>query len=111
MRVHNSSLTFSPIGHNQKVGRTDSAKNKDENELSAVAKDTQNKKFNQPSSPEEIKKTLDNVSLAIDLSGQDNIIKPTDSRTLRALSAYTQAFNAPLQDQRAQLITGIDAYA
>jgi len=22
MRVHNSSLTFSPIGHNQKVGRT-----------------------------------------------------------------------------------------
>jgi len=43
MRVHNSSLTFSPIGHNQKVGRTDSAKNKDENELSAVAKDTQNK--------------------------------------------------------------------
>ncbi|MDO9268742.1 MAG: hypothetical protein Q7T96_06475 [Methylobacter sp.] len=110
MRVHNSSLTFSPIGLNQKVGRNNSAQNKDENELS-VAKDAQNKKFNQPSSPEEIKKTLDNVSLAIDLSGQDNIIKPTDSRTLRALSAYNQAFNAPLQDQRAQLITGIDAYA
>ncbi len=49
--------------------------------------------------------------LAIAFISQDNIIKPTDSRTLRALSAYNQAFNAPLQDQRAQLITGIDAYA
>ncbi len=110
MRIHSSSLAFSPINFNQNVGKNNSAQNKDENELS-VAKDAQNKKFNQPSSPEEIKKTLDNVGLAIDLSSQDNIIKPTNSRTLRALSAYTQEFNAPLQDQRAQLITGIDAYA
>lgn len=109
MRIHSSSLTFSPLGPNPKVGRNNSAQNKDENEL-PVAKDAQNKNP-YPSSPEEIKKTLDNVSLAIDLSGQDNIIKPTDSRALRALSAYTQEFNAPLQDQRAQLITGIDAYA
>ena len=109
MRIHSSSLIFSPISLNQKVGRNNSAQNNDDNQLS-VAKDAQNKKFNQPSS-EEIKKTLGNVSLAIDSSGQDNIIKPTDSRTLRALSAYNQAFNAPLQEQRAQLITGIDAYA
>lgn len=110
MRIHSSSLTFSPINHNQKIGRNNSAQNKDENELS-VAKDAQNKKFNQSSISEEIKKTRNDISLAIDLSGQDNIIKPTDSRTLRALSAYNQAFNAPLHDQRAQLITGIDAYA
>ncbi|TAK61143.1 hypothetical protein [Methylobacter sp.] len=108
MRIHSSSLTFSPLNLNQKVGKNGSAQNKDEHELS-IAKDAQNKK--QPSSPEEIKKTLDNVGLAIDLSSQDNIIKPTNSRTLRALSAYTQEFNAPLQDQRAQLIIGIDAYA
>ncbi|MGZ8158112.1 MAG: hypothetical protein ACXWT4_04805 [Methylobacter sp.] len=108
MRIHSSSLNFSPLGPNPKVGRNNSAQNKDENEF-PVAKNAPNK--NQPSSPEEIKKALDNVGLAIDLSGQDNIIKPTDSRTLRALSAYTQEFNAPLQDQRAQLITGIDAYA
>lgn len=110
MRIHNSSLVFQPISLNQKVGRNNSAQNKDKNELS-VSIDEQNKKSNQASSPEEIKKTLDNVSLAIDSSSQDNIIKPTNSRTLRALSAYTQEFNAPLQDQRAQLITGIDAYA
>lgn len=108
MRIHSSSLTFSPINLNQKIGGYNNAQNKDEHEL-PVAKDAQNKK--QPSSPEEIKKTLDNVSLAIDLSGQDNLIQPINSRTLRALSAYTQEFNAPLQDQRAQLITGIDAYA
>ncbi len=107
MKIHSSSLTFSPIGLNQKAGRNDSAQNKDPNELS----DTQNKNTNKPSSPEEIKKALDSVNSAIDLSGQDNLIKPTDSRTLRALSAYTQELNAPLQDQRAQLITGIDAYA
>lgn len=110
MRIHNSSLTFTPISLNQKVGRSDSAQNKDKNEL-PVEKDAQNKKINKPSSPEEIKKTLVNVSSVIDLSDQDNIIKPTNSRALRALSAYTQEFNAPLQDQRAQLITGIDAYA
>jgi hypothetical protein len=108
MRIHSSSLTFSPINLNQKVGRNNSAQNNDEHERS-VAKDAPNK--SQPSSPEEIKKTLDNVGLAIDLSDQDNIIKPTNSRTLRALSAYTQQFNAPMQDQRAQLLTGIDAYA
>ncbi|TRW89930.1 hypothetical protein [Candidatus Methylobacter oryzae] len=106
MKIHSSSLTFSPIGLNQKTGRNDSAQNKDPNELT----DTQNKNTNKPSSPEEIKKALDTVA-AVDLSGQDNLIKPTDSRTLRALSAYTQEFNALQQEQRAQLITGIDAYA
>lgn len=107
MRIHSSSLNFSPINLSQKIGKNNNAQNNDEHERS-VAKDAPNK--SQPSSQEEIKKTLDNVGLVLDLSGQDNIIKPTDLRTLRALSAYTQQFNAPMQDQRAQLITGIDAY-
>ncbi|HEY8219629.1 MAG TPA: hypothetical protein VIF86_05965 [Methylobacter sp.] len=110
MRIHSSSLTFSPIKFNQNVGKNNSAQNKDENELS-VTKDAQSKKINQSSLSEEIKKTRNDVGLTIDLTGQNNIIKPTDSRTLRALSAYNQAFNAPLQEQRAQLISGIDAYA
>ncbi len=103
MKIHNSSLTLTPVRPSQTPGRDSNVSNNE----SSVAKETQNKKVNQPSSPEEIKK----ASLSIDLTGQDNIIKPTDSKTLRALSAYTQQFNAPLQDQRAQLITGIDAYA
>jgi hypothetical protein len=104
MKIHSSSL-HSPSSLNQKAGRNNSAQN---NEPSA-AKDAQDKKVNLPlpSSTEDIKKTLANV----DLTSQNNIIKPTDSRTLRALSAYNQEFNAPQQAQRAQLITGIDAYA
>lgn len=103
MRVHNSSLTFSPIGLNQKPGRNNSAKN---NEAS-TAQDAP--KINQPSSTDTIKNALDTTNLAINFT--HNIIKPTDSRTLRALSAYNQQVNAPLQDQRAQLISGIDIYA
>ena len=106
MRVHNSSLTFSPLGLNQKTGRNNSAQNNDP----ALAKDAQHNKVNQPSSPEEIKNTLDNNNLSIDFTN-NNIIKPTDSRTLRSLSAYNREFNDPLQDQRTQLITGIDIYA
>ena len=103
MKIHSSSLTPTPVRLSQPSGRDNSAPN---NGVSA-ANGTQDKKANQPSSTEEIKK----ASLSIGLASQDNIIKPTDSKTLRALSAYTQQFNAPLQDQRAQLITGIDAYA
>jgi hypothetical protein len=104
MKIHSSSLTFSPAGLNQKVGRNNAGQNNDENELS-VAKDSQNK--NQPSSQKEIEKTLDSV----ELTSQNNIIKPTDSRTLIALSAYNQEFNAPQHAQLAQLITGIDVHA
>ena len=100
MRIHSSSLNSFP-GLNQKIGRNDSAQNKNP----SIEKDAQSK--SQPSSPEEIKKTLANV----DLTSQNNIITPTDPRILRALSAYNQEFNAPQQAQRAQLITGIDAYA
>jgi hypothetical protein len=109
MRIHSSSLTFSPIGRNQQVGKDNSAQNKDQNEP-YVTKDAQNKASNPISTPEEIKKTLGDIRLSVDSMRQNNI-QPINSRTLRALSAYTQEFNAPLQEQRAQLLTGIDAYA
>lgn len=105
MKIHSSSLNFSPLGFNPKVGRNNNAQNKDENQR-LVEQEAQNKKANKLSSPEEIEKTINDL----DLTNQNNIIKPTDSRTLRALSAYNQEFNAPLQQQRAQLLTGIDAY-
>ncbi len=101
MKIHHSSLALSPTSSNQKAGKNTSAQNKDR----SVEQDAQSK--SQPSSPEQIKKSLAKV----DAAGQSNIIKPTDSRTLRALSAYNQAFHAPQQAQRAELITGIDAYA
>ncbi|WP_432746207.1 hypothetical protein ABXJ76_09055 [Methylobacter sp. G7] len=109
MKIHSSSLN-STVGLNRKIGEHNGVQYNAENKLS-VAKDAPDKKVNQPSTPEEIKKTLDNVGLSIDLTSQHNFIKLTDLRTQRALSAYNQEFNAPLRDQRAQLITGIDAYA
>ncbi|MDP3589200.1 MAG: hypothetical protein Q8R54_01510 [Methylobacter sp.] len=101
MKIHSSSLALAPTSSNQKAGKSNSAQNKGR----SVEKDAQSKST--PSSSEQIKKALAKV----DATDQSNIIKPTDSRTLRALSAYNQAFNAPQQAQRAQLITGIDAYA
>jgi hypothetical protein len=106
MKIHSSSLTLSQIGSNQTASKNNGLPN---NELS-VTKDAPNKAYNQPSTPEEIKNTLANTNLNNSYTS-NNIIKPTDSRTLRAISAYNKEANAPLQDQRAQLITGIDAYA
>ncbi len=106
MRIHSSSLIFSPANLNQRTDRNTNGQNND----LTNAKETNNKVINQPSSPEEIKQKLENTGLEVD-STNKNIIKPTDSRTLRALSAYSREFNAPLQDQRSQLITGIDVYA
>ena len=106
MKVHPSSLSFSPINLNQKTGKGSDAQNDD----LSLSKEAKNQTINQRSSPDQIKKTLNKANLAIDFINK-NIIKPTDSRTLRALSAYNQEFNAPLQDQRTQLISGIDIYA
>jgi len=101
MAIHPSSLNLSPIRLNQNTGRNATAQNKDR----PVEKYAPSQ--SQPSSTDEIKKTLANV----DLQNQSNIIKPIDSKTLRALSAYRQEFNAPHQAKLAQSITGIDAYA
>lgn len=106
MRIHSSSLIFSPTNLNQKTDRNNSKQN---NELNN-AKQAPGKSTNQTSTPDEIKQTLKNTGIEVDFTN-NSLIKPTDSRTLRALSAYTREFNAPLQDQRTQLITGIDFYA
>jgi hypothetical protein len=104
MRIHSSSLNL-PTSLNQKVGTNGSAQNNNEQ---SIEEDVQNKKSNLPASTiEEIKKTLD----TIDFASKGNSIKPTDTRTLRALSAYSQEFNAPQQARLAESLTGIDAYA
>lgn len=105
MRIHSSSLALSSAGLNQKVGKDSSEQNNAPSP--SVDKDAKNQKIAPPSSIEEIKKALNKV----DSISQSYVIKPTDARTARALSAYTQEFNAPQQAQRAQLITGINTYA
>lgn len=115
MKIHSSSLAFTPIGFNQQVGKNNSAQNKNEKDELLASRDSKNKPLNQailPSStPDEIKKTLDNAGFGLDPIKQVNLIKPIDSKTSRALSAYSRELNSPMQDQRTQLITGIDIYA
>lgn len=84
MRIHNSSLSFAPT--NYKAG---SSQSKPQQVLPEKI-----------SSQDEIKKAL-----------SDNIIRPTDAKTVRAISAYNQTFNAPIKEQYSQIITGIDVYA
>jgi hypothetical protein len=104
MKIHSSSLTLSSPGSRQQVGKDSTAQNNAPSP--SIDKDAQNQKITPPSTIEQIKKVLANS----DETSSSNIIKPTDARTSRALSAYTQEFNAPQQAQRAQLITGINTY-
>ena len=106
MRSHSSSLMFSPSNLHQNTDRNNCKPNSERNRAAEAPVHSPN----QTSTPDEIKQTLKNTGIEVDFTN-NSLIKPTDSRTLRALSAYTREFNAPLQDQRTQLITGIDFYA
>ncbi|MGZ8162856.1 MAG: hypothetical protein ACXWTK_04590 [Methylobacter sp.] len=113
MKIHSSSLTFSPIDFNrQQLDKRNKAQNHDANDELLVSKETLDKKSNKPVlpaySPAEIKQTFNNTVLSFNGVKQENII---NTKTLRALTAYHQEINEPLQDQRSSLIQGIDIYA
>ncbi|MDD5410477.1 MAG: hypothetical protein PHF31_03545 [Methylobacter sp.] len=115
MKIYSSSLAFSPIGFNQQIGKSDSAQNKSGKDGLLVSKGSKNKRLDRvlflASAPDEIKKTLNNTDLGLDSTKQVNHINLLDSKTSRALPAYSRELNSPLQDQRTHLITGIDNYA
>ena len=116
MVIHSSSLTFSRVGFNRsEIGKNESAQKKNENNELSVSKVSSARKFNQALtpvySPDEIKQRLDDTDLNMALTNPEHSYKPTDVHTLKALNAYSKAINQPLQDQRAELIAGIDTYA
>ncbi|MDD5578966.1 MAG: hypothetical protein PHY16_06760 [Methylobacter sp.] len=116
MKIHNSSLTFLPIGFNrQQVDKNSTTPNSNADKDLAVVKEALNKKSNKPvlaaSSSAEARQTLNNANndgLSFNEVNRENIIH---TRTLRALTAYHQELNTPLQDQDTNLIEGIDIYA
>jgi hypothetical protein len=111
MRIHSSSLTFTPASFNrQQVGRPISAQNKDEkNEPLAVSEAHID---NQPNySSKEISRKTDNRSLPIDLTKKATTDSPLNTRASRALSAYSLELNTQLVDHSARAIQGIDTYA
>jgi hypothetical protein len=111
MVIHSSSLTFSRVGLNRP--EVDNNQRAQKNYELPVSNESYTTKFIQPPasvlSPDEIKLRLDDADLNMALSPEP-FYKPTDARTLKALNAYTNAINQPLQDRRAELIAGIDLY-
>jgi len=105
MRIHSSSLTFTPVGYNKhQVNQTsdDASRN---SKAANVSEDS-----SKPSSSSEIEKILANA----DTGSTTNLAIVTDQtnpKSNRALNAYLQELNQPLHDRTAQLITGIDLYA
>jgi len=104
MKIHSSSLTFSPARLNQQ--QTAKSNNVQNNERAALPapKETQSPLRTYPS---------DKITQpsGADSARQENAYQPTDKRTLNALNAYQQESNQVLQDQRVNLITGVDTYA
>lgn len=106
MKIHSSSLTFTPIGFNHK-SRPDSSNNRQDSAL-PNQNTAQEKKVN---TPEEIKKTLAALNQDTNTPSTDTSNLKYDVKALRALSTYSHVSNSPQLDQRSQLLSGIDTYA
>ena len=116
MLIQSSSLTFSHVGSNRpEGGRVENAPKKNEGNELSVSKASYKRKFNEALapiySPEEIKQKLDVAGLDINITNSEPNYIPSDVRILKALNTYNNAINQPLQDQRSELIAGIDFYA
>ena len=115
MLIHSSSLTFSHVDFNRpQGGRVENAPKKNEDNELSVSK-VSNTTFDQALapiySPREIKQKLDVAGLDEAITNHQPSYKPTDVRILKALTTYNNAINQSLQDQRSELIAGIDFYA
>ncbi len=107
--IHSSSLAFYPVGYNQpQTGRVDSNRvEKAKLEGDVTTGIAQNKDLPKASSIEQITAALAENGLAA--SNNDN--QPTNSKTLKALNAYTDNRNQPAQLRVSEIISGIDLYA
>lgn len=106
--IHSSSLAYYPVAYNKpQSGRVD------DNAIAAIdAVDSnpggQRSEFNaQPSSTEQIKAALTDAGLSNDSAYN----LPNNTRTQKALNAYTQNRNQTAQLRVADIISGIDLYA
>lgn len=104
MKIHSSSLTFSPARLNQQqASKSNNVQNNEKTALSAT-QEIQAPLRTYPA--DKITKTA-----AVDSARQENAYQSTDKRTLNALNAYQQESNQTPQNPRAALITGVDTYA
>jgi len=109
MKIHSSSLTFSPARINQQ--QTAKNNNAQQNEKTALSAAGETQSLLRIYPLDKIQKTSETAAANLDSAKQENTYQPTDKRTLTALNAYQQEFNQVLQARHADLITGVDTYA
>ncbi|MDP2902167.1 MAG: hypothetical protein Q8N96_03545 [Methylovulum sp.] len=109
MKIHSSSLTFSPAQLNQQqIAKNNSAKNDKRTELPATQETLPPLRVYPP---DKISKASEAAGLNLDSAKQQNVYTPSDKRTLNAINAYQLEINKTLQNQRANSIIGVDTYA
>ncbi|OQW71512.1 MAG: hypothetical protein BVN35_16170 [Proteobacteria bacterium ST_bin11] len=103
--IHSSSLAFYPVGYNQpRTARADNnyeqKPNSDETGLPRQTSD-----LPKASSTAQIKAALADNGLTVSNNDQ-----PNNSRTLKALNAYTENRNQAAKSRVSEIISGIDFY-
>ncbi|WP_431066423.1 hypothetical protein [Methylotuvimicrobium sp.] len=111
MEIHVTSLNTSALKLNpQNAGQQDTVQNQPENKRANSDKPLQHS-ATATQKPEEVEQLLVNAGLSdIGLLNADKTENPINTRLLNAVNAYTTTLNQPMQDQRAQLVAGIDFY-
>jgi hypothetical protein len=105
--IHSSSLAFYPVGYNQPkaVGPDNNVEQKQKPNSDDTGVTRQNPDLPKTSSTAQIKVALADNGLTVSNNDQ-----PNNSRTLKALNAYTENRNQPAQLRVAEIISGIDLY-
>jgi|GEM_PF-479119 len=113
MEIHGSSVNYAAIrSSGRTVEQTDAVHNQTKKEKQTHTPAQENLAPNQSQTPEQVEALLDNSGLSsLAEPNSDLFNTPTDNRTLNAIKAYHQQATAPLKEQRAELVSGIDLYA
>lgn len=111
MEIHVSSLNYSTLKLNpQTAGQPGVVQNKPDNKHANYDKPLQNS-VTATQTPEQVEQLLADAGLSdIAMLNADRTENPINTRLLNAVNAYTTTLNQPMQDQRAQLVAGIDFY-
>ncbi len=112
MEIHVSSLNYSApkLISPHHAGQQDTVQNQPENKRANSDNPLPTPKTaNQ--TPEQVEQLLADAGLSdLSMLNADRTENPINTRLSNAVNAYTTTLNQPMQDQRAQLVAGIDFY-
>ncbi|MDP2177669.1 hypothetical protein [Methylicorpusculum sp.] len=113
MEIHGSSVNYAAIRSSDRtVKQTDAIQNQPKREKQTHSAAYENQVATESQTPEQVETLLEDSGLnSLPNPNHDLFNTPTDNRTLNAIKAYHQQATAPLIEQRAKLVTGIDLYA